>query len=218
MSQTKSWDFARDILTRRFKGVRHPLFFGNSLTVDEQTNVRGKPRPYILSAIELLKQMQGKTIVEIGCMRQPMNHSLDQFVPYCCNDGHSTMFWASTGLDVHTVDINPRSIEIVKQSCAAHPNVHATCGDGVQFVRDFPGTIDLLFLDAWDADEGSPFAEKHLEAYQAARDKLAPSSLVLIDDTDVSFGGKGRLTIPAVIRDGFELLLIGRQTMLLRVP
>jgi bifunctional DNA-binding transcriptional regulator/antitoxin component of YhaV-PrlF toxin-antitoxin module len=29
-------------------------------------------------------------------------------------------------------------------------------------------------------------------------------------------GGKGRLVLPAAIRDGYELMILGRQTMLLR--
>jgi len=217
MPQNPPWAFASEIITRRFMGVRHPLFFGNSLTVDEQTNVRGKPRPYILSAIELLAKMHGKSIVEVGCMRQPLTHSLDAFDPVCCNDGHSTAFWGRTGLAVHTVDIEPAHCAITAQACRAYPNVQVSCGDGVEFLQNFKGTIDLLYLDAWDAVEGIPYAERHLEAYQAAREKLSPSSIVLIDDTDIAFGGKGRLAVPVIIRDGFDLLLGGRQTMLLRV-
>jgi hypothetical protein len=217
MSQSSSWEFAREIITRRFEGVKHPLFFGNSVMLEEQTHVRGKPRPYILSAIDLLAKMQGKTIVEIGCMRQPLTHSLDEFNPACCNDGHSTAFWGRTGLEVHTVDILPECCNVTAEACRSYPNVHIYCGDGVQFLRGFKGMIDLLYLDAWDTLEGIPYAEKHLEAYQAAREKLSPSSIVLIDDTDIAFGGKGRLAVSAIIRDGFDLLLTGRQTMLLRV-
>ncbi len=217
MSLNSSWEFAREILTKHFAGIRHPLFFGNTLSADDQTNLRGKPRPYLLAAIDLLTKMQGKTIVEVGCMRQPLRHSLEEFNPVCCNDGHSTVFWARTGLAVHTVDINPGCCNVTAEACRSYPNVRISCGDGVKFLRNFNGTIDLLYLDAWEAVETIPYAEKHLEAFQAAREKLAPSAIVLIDDTDVAFGGKGRLAIPAIIRDGFELLLIGRQTMLMRL-
>jgi hypothetical protein len=217
MSQNSSWEFACEIIAYRFEGIKHTLFFGNSVSLDEQTHARGKPRPYILSAIDLLAKMHGRTIVEIGCMRQPINHSFDEFNPLCCNDGHSTAFWGWTGLAVHTIDINPEACKVAAETCRSYPNVHVYCGDGVQFLREFNGTIDLLYLDAWDTLEGIPYAEKHLEAYEAAREKLSPSSIVLIDDTDIAFGGKGRLAVSAIIRDGFDLLLTGRQTMLLRV-
>jgi hypothetical protein len=185
--------------------------------VQDHVRVRGKPRPFILSAIELVKKLQGKTIVEVGCMRQAMNHPMDAYNPMCCNDGHSTVFWGTSGLAVHSVDINPGACKIAAGACQALPNVTVTCGDGIEFLQKFEGTIDLLFLDAWDAVKGIPYAEKHLEAFEVVRGKMAPSSIVLIDDTDVAFGGKGRMAIPAIIRAGYDLLLTGRQTMLMRL-
>jgi spermidine synthase len=150
-------------------------------------------------------------------MRQPLNHPIDEIRPMCCNDGHSTAFWARSGLEVHSVDINPGAVKIAAAGCKDFPNVKVACADGIAFLQDFPGTIDFLFLDAWDALKGTPYAEKHLEAYEVARKKLNPSALIVIDDTDIAFGGKGRLAIPAIIRDGFDLLTTGRQTMLLRI-
>jgi len=61
----------------------------------------------------------------------------------------------------------------------------------VTFLQNFNGIIDLLYLDAWDAVEGIPYAQKHLEAYQMATEKLSPSSIVLIDDTDIAIWRKG---------------------------
>jgi hypothetical protein len=216
-SPDRAWEFAKDILHTHFQGVIQPLFFGHTLTPEDHLNVRGKPRPSLLASIDLLRKLGGRTIVEVGCMRQPLRHDLNEFHPACCNDGHSTAFWAVTGLDVFSVDIDPACCAVAAETCADLPNVRVTCGDGVAFLQAFPGIIDLLYLDAWDAIEGIPYAEKHLEAYHAARGKMAPRSLILIDDTDVAFGGKGRLAIPAIIRDGYDLLLTGRQTLLLRV-
>lgn len=212
-----AWAFARDILHHHFRGSIHPMFFGHELTPQDHIQIRGKPRPYLRATIDLLRQLGGATIVEIGCMRQPLTHDLDEFNPVCCNDGHSTAFWAMTGLAVHTVDIDPNCCRVAAETCANCPNVSVTCGDGIEFLRQFPATIDLLYLDAWDAIEGIPYAEKHLEAFEVARPKLARKSLILIDDTDVAFGGKGRQAIPAIIRDGYDILVTGRQTLLLRL-
>jgi hypothetical protein len=63
---------------------------------------------------------------------------------------------------------------------------------------------------------GTNYAEKHLEAYRAALPRLARTCVVLIDDTDILNGGKGRLVIPQMIRDGFELITWGRQALLVR--
>lgn len=217
MRDNSTWEFAHGTLAQHFKSVTNTLFYGHELTIHDQTRVRGKPRPFIRSAIDLLKRIKGSTIVEVGCMRQPLTHPLDDFRPACCNDGHSTAHWARTGLAVHSVDIDPGACKIAAAACKDFPNAKVTCGDGIEFLRGFEGSIDLLFLDAWDAVKGIPYAEKHLEAFEVVKGRMAPSSIVLIDDTDVAFGGKGRLAIPAIIRDGFDLLLTGRQTMLMRL-
>lgn len=209
------WEQVKSVLDRHFSGKRDPIFFGNSLTAEEQKSIRGKPKPYLLAGIDLLNAIDGTTIVEVGCMRRTMNHPIDAFDPDCCNDGHSTMFWGSTGKSVFSVDVNAASISHAQQAVKAYPNVTATCADGISYLKEFNRQIDLLFLDAWDGDTPN-YAENHLLAYQAAADDMAKQSLILIDDTDVYYGGKGRLVIPAAIRNGYELLLIGRQTLLMR--
>jgi hypothetical protein len=154
--------------------------------------------------------------VEIGCMRQPMRHTLDEFDPVCCNDGHSTLFWASTGNPLWSVDIDAGACEIAAQGVKGLPHARVICGDGIQFLKDFIYPIGLLYLDGWDVVPETDYAEKHLSAYREARDRLAGTSMILIDDTDLLMGGKGKLVVPAAIRDGYELALFGRQTMLLR--
>lgn len=215
--QQGAWELARDILEARYRGVVQPLWFGHDLTAQEQIQHRGKPLPSILSAIELVARLGGRVVAEVGCMRHPLAHPLEEFHPECCNDGHSTAYWAAAGLEVYTADIDPASVAAARETCGAMPNVRIECRDGIEFLRTFPRRIDLLYLDAWDAIEGTPYAERHLEAFEAAREKMAPRSIVLVDDTDVAWGGKGRLAIPAIIRAGYEPVVHGRQTMLLRV-
>jgi predicted O-methyltransferase YrrM len=200
----------------KFRGHSQPQYFYAELTADEQTNRRGKPRPYIECVLTLLQLMKAKTIVEIGSMRLPLQHDLNVMDPRCCNDGHSTAYWSITGCDVYTVDVDPACADAIAQSCKGPSKVHVTTGDGIAFLEQFPGTIDLLYLDAWDVHVGDPYAERHLDAYQAARGKLNPASVILIDDTDILFGGKGRLAVPAMIRDGYTPIIGGRQTLLVR--
>ena len=204
------------ILRERFGDSPVALWGTDRLTLDQQVRIRAKPRPYILSAIDLLDLAESRNIVEIGCMRQPMRHTLEEFDPICCNDGHSTLFWANTGHPLWSVDIDPRACEVAARSVAAYPLAKVSCGDGIAFLRGFREPIGLLYLDGWDVIPGTDYAEKHLEAYQAARAMLAGSSMILIDDTDLLMGGKGRLVVAGAIRDGYELMLFGRQTLLLR--
>ena len=68
------------------------------------------------------------------------------------------------------------------------------------------------------AKKGRPYAEKHLESYEVAKDKLSDTHLILIDDTDflTDDGGKDKLLSPRLIEDGYIPLFNGRQTLFLK--
>ncbi len=74
-----------------------------------------------------------------------------------------------------------------------------------------------MFLDGWDVGT-TDFAEKHLEAYMAAKDKLADIHLISIDDTDfdTDMGGKDRLLTPYLLENGYIKVLWGRQTVFVK--
>lgn len=176
---------------------------------------------FIYTIAELYRE--GK-IVEIGCVRRPLNHSLQDDSQDCCLDGHSTAFWAESEFDFVSVDIHPGHCAIAKQFA---PN-NVICQDGIKFLQEFTGSISLLFLDAWDADLPES-ADRHLEAMAIALPKMAQHSLILIDDTDVEydftnkcfnapigFGGKGKLAIPFALENGYDIVFQGRQTLLER--
>ena len=199
-----------------FQRLTVPLYFRTDLSLDEQVRQRGKPLQYLTITKTLIKEFDLKTIVEIGSMREPMVHALTTFHAPCCNDGHSTLHLASTGAELFTVDVNPRSAEILAAYGKDYPNLHVASGDGIAYLRGFTRPIDVLYLDAWDVITGTDYAEKHLEAYEVAKAHLSPTCLVQIDDTDLMNGGKGRLVIPQMIRDGFTLITWGRQAILAR--
>ena len=102
-----------------------------------------------------------------------------------------------------------------------YPSVEAHVQDGIKFVENFDGTIDLLYLDFWTDDPpgelpGSGRSHAYLAAYEAAKPKLSEKALILIDDTDHVHPWKHTEIIPAARKDGFRLLYTGRQTLLLR--
>lgn len=156
----------------------------------------------------------GKRIVEIGSMRQPMKHSID-IVMDCCMDGHSSALLARAAKEFWTVDADPEatfacSRELIRLGFG---DAMVVCGGGIQFLTFFQQPIDMLFLDGWDCDLPQ-CASEHLRAYSAAKYNLHDKSLILIDDTDVDGGGKGRLVVPAAIEDGWKVVFDGRQTLL----
>lgn len=188
------------------------------LTFDEQIYLRGKPKNYLLCAIKyFLNNTDAKTIVEIGSVRNRMNHSINDFNPFCCNDGHSTYFWAeyTKNSNIYTVDINPESKNIIDND-ERLKNVKSYTQDAKEFIKNFEDKIDMLFLDAWDVTPNTNYAEEHLETYLLARDKLSDKCIILIDDTDIGNGGKGRLVTPKLIEDGFTCIVNKRQTLFYR--
>jgi hypothetical protein len=204
---------ATELVNEAFSTLMMPSFFSIEMAIK---NERGKPLPYLKVAIQLVREFNFKTIVEIGSMRSQLNHGLDEFDPKCCNEGHSTLYFAETGAEVFTVDVNPKCADVLVSFTRKYRNLHVHTADGIWFLKKFEQPIDFLYLDAWDVVPSLDYAGKHLEAYVAAVPHLAPTCLILIDDTDILNGGKGRQAIPQMIRDGFELVTWGRQAMLAR--
>ena len=204
----------------------------DSLSGEEYDNERSKPAPYLRTTMEIAKLLKMKTVVEIGSTRFAVTQKcVDYFYeeptkqdayksPPCCCDGHATYFWAKEGFETYTVDIDINCMNGVLWSYSnlkenkpenLHPNIPS---DGISFLENFQKNIDVLYLDGWD--KGTPeYAENHLKAYMAAKDKLSGIHLILIDDTDfvTSEGGKDHLLSPYLIESGYDMLFNGRQTL-----
>ena len=207
---------ASELVNEALHDVSIPIYHRTTLSVEEQTHRRGKPLPYLLVTSQLIQEFGLRSVIEIGSMRLPLVHALDEFDPACCNDGHSTLHWAETGAEVITIDIDPACAAVIAPFKQAYPNLTVLTGDGIEFLRGLRKPIDVLYLDAWDVVEGTDYAEQHLLAYELAKPRLNPRCIVQIDDTDILNGGKGRLLIPRLIRDGFDLITWGRQALLSR--
>ena len=210
------------------------LYWDHGRLTPEENDLRNYAAPWISKTLELLEEFENPIIVEIGSTRMELTQNCINYfdncysmtsaeAPGCCQDGHSTYFWARNGYEVYTVDIDPRCKEVLESQYAYHvkspipDNLHIHIPeDGIQFLKDFDKQITFLFLDGWNVGEGM-YAEKHLEAFQAAEPKLAPIHLVSIDDTDFIHdeGGKDKLLSPYLVEKGYRKILEGRQTVYL---
>lgn len=204
----------------------------DNLTGQDYDTLRSKPAPYLKKAIEIAKLLNLKTVVEIGSSRFAVTQKcIDYFnensnaylSPPCCCDGHGGFFWVNSGFELHTVDVDENCINGVKWSFKnlkidTPTNLHIHIPkDGIEFVKKFEKNIDVLFLDGWDKGTYQ-CSEKHLECYEAAKDKLSNTHLILIDDTDylTEDGGKDKLLSPTLIDEGYIPLFNGRQTLFLK--
>ena len=191
---------------------------------------RDKPAESLKRAIKLFRELDGKLIVEIGSQRTECS-DID-LEKDCCIDGHSSELFASEGVDFITCDIDMEASKLVRDiliSKDLFENCSVWNGDGIAFLNQcqFPNKIDLLYLDAWDVEPGSSYAQSHLDAYNAAAPNLNDKHIILIDDTDISWsdthgfeidntarGGKGKLVIPTLLEKGYKLRWEGRQVCL----
>jgi len=142
--------------------------------------------------------------VETGTLRDPAPEAR-------IGDGWSTYAIAQclaergeAGSKLYSIDIDPGCIDISKRTVSPelHPWVSWICGDAVEAIRTLPvPTIDLLYLDSSD-DPKQILAE-----FEVAQTKLAPHSIVVVDDTGPYHAGpdgKGTLVIPEAMRQGWQ--------------
>ena len=212
------------------------LYWDHNRLTHEENSIRNYPAPWIRKTNEILKLIDAKVVVEIGSTRFPLTQKcIDYYndsyklkpcdAPPCCQDGHSTYFWANEGYETYTVDIDERCIQNIRDQYEGHlkvpvPNNLKICvpQDGISFLKNFNKPIDFLYLDGWNVGEPR-FAEYHLEAFEAAKDKLSPIHLVAIDDCDFKTvdGGKDHLLSPYLIENNYIKALWGRQNIFLKI-
>jgi glycosyltransferase involved in cell wall biosynthesis len=144
-------------------------------------------------------------VVETGTLRDPSPEAR-------LGDGWSTYTIAQAlsdrdvpGSKLYSVDISPECIDVAKRTVPSelHPWVSWVCGDAAQILRALPvERIDLLYLDSSDDPN------QILEEFRSAQNKLAPHSVIVIDDTgprQAGAEGKGTLAIPEARRQGWHV-------------
>lgn len=158
-------------------------------------------------------------MVETGCIRNTTEES--KF-----GDGWSTVNWEyvakETDSVVYVVDIDENHLSKSKQIVPESKYIVYTKQDSIEFLQNFDKKIDFLFLDSYDYcgdEENVRRCHVHqLNEVKAAMDKLNDKCLVLIDDVfDTNWNGKGKLSIPYLLENGFEILhLLDNQVLLKR--
>jgi hypothetical protein len=158
-------------------------------------------------------------IVETGCIRE-IN---DDFK---FGDGWSTLNWEyyckKTGSKTFVVDISKIHIDRSKTIVPESKYVSYTLDDSINFLNNFNSKIDLLYLDSFDYDgdeENIKLCHNHsLNELKAAWNKLSEKCFILIDDIfNEHWDGKGKITIPYLLSNGFTIVyFIDSQVLLKR--
>jgi len=135
----------------------------------------------------VLKEAQQRlvhTIVETGCIRSKDNWK---------GDGQSTVIWNHfikvKGGTFCTIDINLDAVILAQNLC---PETDCLCGDSVETLNKYKGSIDLLYLDSSHRIDTNahPAALQCLFEFLAARQRLTSGSIIFIDDSPITDSGE----------------------------
>jgi hypothetical protein len=170
-------------------------------------------------------------LIEIGTTREnlPGQGSTAKLAELC--QKHSLHFI--------TVDMDPHNThcanELFKEMGVTFDAVTA---EGEDYLREYQGVIDFVFLDAYDFDHGmhsdlrqsryekylgaaisdEACHQMHLDCAQSVKAKLAYGGLVCVDDTWLDEGkwmAKGTLAMPYLLNNGFKLMDVRNRAALL---
>lgn len=187
-------------------------------------------------AFDALRRGKGRVIVELGTSRSFVPGGVEGCMindpKYWQGEAPATWDWGS-GLFtrmcahhlrdrrpvIHSVDISSDAIEISRVICEPYLHLieyHQERSE--DFLARFDGQIDLLYMDAGEANEGAE--QMHLREAQIVvdRDLVPPGGLILVDDVDMPEGyeSKGKFSIPYLRDQGYELVEEGYQVLLRR--
>ena len=171
--------------------------------------------PTFAAALKLLSERNVRTLVETGTARGG-DTNFD-------GDGGSTILfghWAHNhNAAMFSVDINQTHLDLAQAASSAYSkNMSFILEDSISYLRNFPGQIDFLYLDSYDYDENNPGPSQahNLNEVIAAYDKLTNHSIIMIDDCNISKGGKGKLAIEYLLKRGWYLHTNRHQVILLK--
>lgn len=178
----------------------HQDLLDESLKPNQFSEPRKRPSTSLNYASKLFNLIGGTVIVECGTgLQSEMS-------------GNSMLYWfnKTDATKIHCIDLNKKWIDSVKHEIGNHNRVvyhHCDCFNVVPSIKN----IDLLYMDFWVGD-GNARAKSYLDLYNISNHP----KMILIDDTDHTTPWKHTLIVPSATADGYKIIYIGRQTLLVR--
>lgn len=199
------------------------------------------------TAFEHVAKHNGKVVVELGTTRSFVHGGLPgcnlDDIGYWTPNNPENWDWGAgcftrlaaeclspLGIQIHTVDICQNHINrcrIITQD--VNRTIQYYVASSVDFLAscNFPGGIDLLYIDTGDMTPIEPTAQLQLQEAMmiVKRNLLSPNGIILLDDvgnqTPRKFGetsslGKSKYALPYLLNHGFEILQYEYQVILMR--
>ena len=177
--------------------------------------------------------LAGKTLIEIGTTRERINQQ--------GSTEKLAIFTAMTGMSFITVDMDPDNTEHAKQILRyLNPAAQAVTAKGEDYLKLHSGTVDFVYIDAFDFYHDNHSEERrskyrrflntdisneecwrmHELCAETILRRMSGDGLVTLDDTwtDSSgqFAGKGKLAVPLLLQNGFEIVARSSKALTLR--
>lgn len=166
-----------------------------------------------------MDKIAAKTIIETGTSREGLHGAKS-------NGAATIVFgkWAHANQAfVHSVDISEQSVaaarkEVVAQGLSDSVAIHLS--DSILFLEKFTEKVDFLYLDSYDYSNDVEIQQKsqahHLKEFRAIEQQLHEKSVVLIDDCALPNGGKGKLVVEYMLKNGWKIMMDEYQILLVR--
>lgn len=176
-----------------------------------------------------------RVVIEIGTTRED--------VPGQGATAKIAHFCAESGLDFITVDMDPHNTSMAKLFFDRNNMpFSAVTQTGEEFLKNYSGRMDFVFLDAYDFDHGKHSElrqsryerflghrineqkchQMHLDCAESVSKKLQPDGVVCIDDTwrdeKNQWTAKGTLAVPYLLNAGYRLIEARNRAALLKPP
>lgn len=178
---------------------------------------------------ELLKDKNDIIIVELGTSRSfkswGISSNLDDWYPdkpqmWAWSDGCFTRLFADNlqgkRFIIYTIDPCSQAISVVKTMVDGNKHVKVLQMTSTDFLKNFDHKIDLLYMD--HLESGEMACKVHLEDSKLILDKdlMTDDGIILIDDCPEGQTGKGKYSIPYLLKNGYEKILHEYQMVLKR--
>lgn len=194
---------------------------------------------------EYFEEHDMKTMVELGTSRsfvdgrfpgcnendvkywQPNNPDVWDWSAGCFTKAASTVFDIKNDFELYTVDLAKDHIERCNIMNLNSNKIKYFVSSSEQFLQSFDKKIDMLYLDTGDMTPIEYTAQLHLREAEiiVKRDLMAKNGIILIDDIrsvvpyEQGQGidmGKGYLSIPYFLKNGYKLVKDEYQTVLIK--
>lgn len=177
--------------------------------------------------------LAGKTLIEIGTTRERIlgQRSTQKL----------SIFTMATNMEFLSVDMDPKNTASANRFIRyVNPTSRAVTEKGEDFLREYDGDLDYIYLDAFDFyhefhTESRKISYKeylqteitdescwhmHNQCAETIIERMPVGGIVALDDTwttkDGEYGGKGKLAAPLLLNNGFEVISSTKKTLCLK--